>query len=429
MPAPVVVELHRHAASQDRFYVNPFTGRSVWLKDFHSDMRAHVKNVDRDVVVVEAAAAAAVVVELHPHGNGHYYYVNPFTHKSVWVKDFHSDMRAHVKDVDRDVAVVVRRRGIGAANAGACNPQSACVLRARGRPPRRPRAPLAPAPASRGHCVRKPTAAARSQLRHVYVTVTSSAPAANKIPVAALNAGAARLVDLRLHKAMIPVSEYAVDAHNNAVRVEFGAGYASSATVAITPHGNYCAGEIAARLQALLAAATGAAFTVALSARLNRFTYSADVPFRFRVSEDAENTNLCARAAGLDGGDTSSAYRQTEDLAAAAVYLAAKLDAATGRYALLSTHIDVSGPRMLLVRVPAMHNRLVDAVSLVSNVRGAGAGFVRYENPHSGGVPRACFEPHRLFDALRFTLTTPGGRAYNLNGVAATYVFQLTMTL
>lgn len=420
--ADVVVELHRDPKSSRRYYINPFTKQSVWVSNFHKNMRPYVQNVDRDVVVVEKEAAKPkkMVVELHPHGGSHFF-VHPFTRKSVWMEDFHSSMQKYVQNVDRDVIVVLRRKTVAA------NPQSECAAVLRAKAPR-----VVPcrqtAPSSKALCQERPKYLPNCGLRNVYITVTSGRPSSNKIPLDTLNPGAARLVDLRLHKAMIPVSEYAVDAHNNNVWVQYGAGHSSAASVAIEPYGNYCAGEIGARLQTLLAAATGADFKVELSARLNRFTYSADTPFRFVVS-DAARLRLCSNAAGLDGTDTTNTHRVEESANNnRVVYLAAKLDANTGRYVLTSTHIDVSGPRMLLVKVPAMHNRLVDAVSLVSNACG-GKGFVRYENPHSGGAPASAFPPFRLFETLLFTLTTPSGRVYNLNGVAATYVFQLTMNM
>lgn len=236
------------------------------------------------------------------------------------------------------------------------------------------------------------------------------------------------LVNLSLHKAIIPKSQYVIDTHNNMLFVQFGDNFCNDAHL-VLPIGNYSVQEIAVSIQSLGQTLVHSSFTCTLDLQMYTLRFECNIQFRFNILP-YDKLPICFDPVGMRPNDTENPYTVSSVCGTHQnFYYQSRLDDDTGKQLMVTSHVDVSGCQLLLIRSPTLHDRLVACVPL--NDINPPAGIVFYHNENRPLRPEygwnySMTRMKRSFKQIECCVTDSRGRRYNFHDVRRVYVFELT---
>ena len=339
-----------------------------------------------------------------------YYYVHPLTGETRWVDTLYDDLSEYLDVEQLDLII---------SDQVYCTTKSAEILES----------PYI----SQDVVIRQPVT---HYLRNYYITVntidrdTTAYPESHtfSIPFKPTIPSFSKLVNFRLHKAVVAKSQYVIDRHNDTLTIQYGAEYGLSETLTFTPLGNYSAVELASRIDLMGGAVTGLTnFSCGLDISTARLTFLCDVPFRFVFSSGVATDGECRAPVGLRVSDTTNEYHNSATISDNVIkyyFTAKEFDGGTAAYRIVSGHVDVSGSQMLLLRLQQYENLLVGFIPM-HDPRPPGA-VVYYNNIHTGTASRGWNGYKDVHPYVVCNVTDTLGRPYNFNGINCTYVFEVT---
>jgi len=249
------------------------------------------------------------------------------------------------------------------------------------------------------------------------------------------------VANLRLHKAIIPKSQYVIDKHNYEIIIEYtpegsdeGCDWIST-TVLELQVGDYSATQIATMVQELSRVQVHPSFVCTLNQGQATFTFECDIPFRFNVCPSGQPIRfLCLYPIGLHPGDTLNPHYYSPSTltchsTCGLFYIACSKPNGENGFTLTSSHIDVSGCKLLQVRVRELHDRLIGCIPLHDIY--PSKKIVYYKNPRCStlerGWPSCKGEVHaKRLRQFHCSVTDTTGRLYNFHGMNCTYIFEVT---
>lgn len=327
--------------------------------------------------------------------NNHYYYVNPFSEKAVWLKDVETDLFPHLQNPEEQITFVLVE-----------NEPTEVVV------------PL------------------EKKLENKYITVNTSSQKTS-VQGGSVNVGVgefiislfptvptgSHIVNFRLHTAVVSKTQHTIDTHNNRLDIEVSGGGLYELTI---PTGNYSACQIGKKIQDLVRASVPglADFKIELDPITATMQFSsASSGFGIRVPIDARVRPVCQSPIGLRGTDTNSAYY--EESGDDFCYFRSKPSSGLG-HELRSGHVDVSGTRMLRYSLRQYGGGGLE-VGHVPLHDEPSTGVVCYSNRHAGTLEWGWKTPLEFSPVVVCVATDSLGRPYNFHGVACTYVFEVTI--
>lgn len=327
---------------------------------------------------------------------GAYYYVNPFNEQTAWLDDVQTDLFPFVD-----------------------NPEDQLVFVLVEYPDRSdPVAPLE-------RCLQNKYITVNTNAKHKMLVGGSVEVGPGEFPVhlfPAVPVGS-KIVNFRLHTAVVSKTQHTVDSHNNRIDIEAGGRLYE---LEISPSGNYSACDIARKVQDLIRAQVSELqdFEVTLDPVTATLRISSRTSaFRFRVPLDARKRAVCQSPLGLRGTDTGSAYYQSGEKG---FCYFASAPGSDGSHSLVTGHVDVSGARMLRysLRQYGGGDLEVGHVPLHDEPT---TGVVCYSSQHTGTREWGWETPLEFSPVVVCAATDSLGRPYNFHGVACTYVFEVTI--
>ena len=232
-----------------------------------------------------------------------------------------------------------------------------------------------------------------------------------------------KIVNFRLHTAVISKAQHTVDSHNNRIDLEVSGRLYE---LILSPPGNYSACQIVEKVQTLVRESVPELpeFRVELDAVTARLTFSSsNQPFRFRIPLDARKRAVCQSPLGLRGTNTGSLYYENGEKGYC--YFQSRASAG-GRQEVLSGHVDVSGARMLRYSLRQYGGGDLE-VGHVPLHDEPSTGVVCYSSQHTGTREWGWDTPLEFSPVVVCVATDSLGRPYNFHGVACTYVFEVTI--
>lgn len=212
----------------------------------------------------------------------------------------------------------------------------------------------------------------------------------------------ARIVGVRLHKAVVPKSQNTIHSRNNVVVVQ-RSDTQTQASIELKP-GHYNAHDLAQILQAGIRDRLNLPdFTVALDLTTGTFRLACpSAPFAI-----VGKGTTCHIPLGLTGQKLSYTWASNEE---------------NGEHVVRTNHANVSGSQLLVMTVRELKDDPVAHIPMYD----LGAGrLVFYHNPETGGDPRPQHARPLNFGRLTCTLRDEYGDLYDFNGINGTYVFEI----